>query len=210
MPRLQRTILYRGICSTTEAQKRRPRIASRHQVAGAHLILDGYNVLLILYHYLVGYPVFLCRDGLVRDAGLSRGRSARKERLADVARRLFAVLLGPRGPVPAGVTAILDEAVSHSGEHAGIIRKAWGEVLAGREEISPEPEFGVLLSPRADAALADPSLADAGPAEAQAHYLATSDSQIIDRSPLSIVDLPRWTLEESFGVDVEKLRVIEH
>jgi hypothetical protein len=206
LPRRQRTILYRGICSATEAQERLPRIASQEQVAQADLILDGYNVLLIIYHYLVGYPVFLCRDGLVRDAGLSHGRSAQKERLADVARRLFAVLLGPRGPgPPARLTVILDEAVSHSREHAGIIREAGTAALRGRGEISPEPGIGVVLSRRADAALADATVTDAG----FPGYLATSDSQVIDRSPLPIADLPRWVLEESFGVDVEKLRVMD-
>lgn len=208
LPRRQRTILYRGVCSIAEAEDRLPRIASRQEVGGAHLILDGYNVLLILYHYLVGYPVFLCRDGLVRDAGLSHGRSARKDRLADVAGRLFSVLLGSKNHVPARVTVVLDEAVSHSKDHAGIVRQTWSSALerAAIEvpEDTPHPsELLVILSPRADA-----TLVDAGPGKGCVGYLATSDSQVIERSSLPIVDLPRWTLEESFGVDVEKLRIL--
>ena len=72
LTRRQRTILYRGVCSEEEARRRESRIALPEEAASSTVTADGYNVLLILYHNLAGYPVFLCRDGLVRDAGLSR------------------------------------------------------------------------------------------------------------------------------------------
>lgn len=190
LTRRQRTILYRGICSGEEARRRGSRLVLPAPAVGATVTVDGYNVLLILYHYLAGYPVFLCRDGLVRDAGLSRGRSARPEKLADVARRLGATLEGASVP-PETLRIILDEAMSHSRDHAGIIRSAWAEA----EQRLPRLE--IRLSPTADAELA---AADEG-------FLATSDSQVIDRSRLPIIDLPRWVLEESFGVSPAELSV---
>lgn len=201
LTRRQRTILYRGVCSEEEALRRKSRLVEPAAAADATLTVDGYNVLLILYHYLAGYPVFLCRDGLVRDAGLSRGRSARPEKLGQVARRLAETLAGASGP-PESLRIVLDEAMSHSRDHAGIIRSVWSEVdqeTAGGSDPAAKrlPRLEIRLSPAADAELA-------GAGEG---FLATSDSQVIDRSRLPIVDLPRWVLEESFEVSPAKLPV---
>jgi hypothetical protein len=202
LPRRQRTILYRGICSGEEARRRGSRLVLPAAAAGATLTVDGYNVLLILYHYLAGYPVFLCRDGLVRDAGLSRGRSARPEKLAEVARRLAATLASASGS-PEIFRIVLDEAMSHSRDHAGILRSVWAAAGGGAEAQTPAaaahrlPRLEIRLSPAADTELA---AADEG-------FLATSDSQVIDRSRLPVIDLPRWILEESFGVSAAELPV---
>ncbi len=187
MSRRQRTILYRGVCSEEEARSRWRRIALPAAAAGSTLNVDGYNILLIVYHFLVGYPVFLCRDGLVRDAGLSRGRSARPEKLEQVVRSLVATLETAPDP-PNTVRIVLDEAMSHSRDHAGILRSVWAQ--AGADTENRLPRLEVRLSPGADGELA---AADEG-------LLATSDSQIIDRSRLPVVDLPRWILEERLGV----------
>ncbi len=163
-----------------------PRIASPASASDATVTIDGYNVLLTLYHYSTGYPVFLCRDGLVRDAGLSHGRSARPERLEEVARRLFGTLC--TGAPPKTLRIILDEAVTHSRDHAALLRAAWGTVAVENRV----PGFDLYLSSAADADLA--AVAEG--------FLATSDSQVIERSTLPVLDLPRWVLEESFGVTV--------
>ena len=194
LTRRQRTILYRGVCSEEEARRRESRLALPAAAARSSLTVDGYNVLLILYHYLTGYPVFLCRDGLVRDAGLSRGRSARPEKLAQVVRSLVATFETAPDP-PKTVRIILDEAMSHSRDHAGILRSIWAEAgsdaaQSGADTKNRLPRLEVRLSPGADAEIA---AADEG-------FLATSDSQVIDRSRLPVIDLPRWILEERFGV----------
>ncbi len=194
LTRYQRAVLYRGVCSATEATRRMARLIAPEALGegnATEVTIDGYNVLLTIYHYLTGYPVFMCRDGLVRDAGLSHGRTARSELLEEAARGLFDQVASLAGICR--VVMILDEAVSHSRDHAALLRDVWSDAIRRQQRPNGSTiELEVRLSPSADADLA---AVDRG-------VLATSDSQVIERSPLPVIDLPRLVVENVFGAIV--------
>jgi len=63
----QRTILYRGIfCNNVvcEVKSKLTRILNDEAI-----YIDGFNVLFRIVHYLLGRPLFISNDGLLRDAG---------------------------------------------------------------------------------------------------------------------------------------------
>lgn len=63
----QRTIIYRGILNEKIVSNIKPRLIEENYFD--ILTIDGFNVLLRIFHYLLGRPLFVSNDGLLRDAG---------------------------------------------------------------------------------------------------------------------------------------------
>lgn len=63
----QRTIVYRGILNEKIVLNIKPRLIEDN--CFDILTVDGFNVLLRIFHYLLGRPLFISNDGLLRDAG---------------------------------------------------------------------------------------------------------------------------------------------
>ncbi|MDP3177135.1 MAG: DUF434 domain-containing protein, partial [Spirochaetaceae bacterium] len=86
LERDERMILFRGVASDGASRRRTAMISG--DAAGRPLLVDGYNQTFAVMHYLMGKRLFICSDGLLRDAGSSHGRIARPELFERAARLL--------------------------------------------------------------------------------------------------------------------------
>ena len=68
---VQRSILYRGIQSSSESRRRTAKRVD--DVDSAKLCVDGFNILYTIANYLYGRPLFISTDGWLRDAGEVHG-----------------------------------------------------------------------------------------------------------------------------------------
>jgi hypothetical protein len=69
----ERSMLYRGITSKENAERRKIKLITIEELNNGTLHIDLFNVLFTLAAYLRGFPVFLSNDGLLRDASESHG-----------------------------------------------------------------------------------------------------------------------------------------
>lgn len=184
LPREERNALFRGVASTVDSARRRSVLRPGAASAGGKLLLvDGYNQLFLIMHYLQGKEVFIASDGFLRDSGAAHGRVA-SEGLLERSVSILADAVAMVGP--GRVRVILDSPVPRSAERAALI----GERLAGKGL-----RAGAELARSADA-----PLRGAPPGA----VVATGDSAILDalaaRADGTLaVDLARFALEGAFG-----------
>jgi len=178
LTRSQRTVLFRGITSTGNARSRRSKITREPE--GKKLYVDGYNVLFTIMNYLLGKPVFISRDGFMRDSGGTYGGMEDETFFYKAVDLLFvfikAIEVGP-------VIIYLDFPVSGSASHKNELERRMR-----RAEIEGE----VVLAKPADAELKGKT----------GGIIATSDSGIIDAVDCRIFDLARRCLEENYEPDI--------
>jgi hypothetical protein len=178
-----RQILYRGISASAQAEKRKAMISV--VTAGDLVLVDVYNVLFTVNNYLLGKPLFICNDGLLRDAGEMRGRIHDKpvfKRAID----LFLVVLGEwSGAI---FRLYLDEPVSFSGRLSIELSKDMAEMgIEGEAWAVPSPDH-VLKHEQGD-------------------VICTSDTAILDHYQGRVMDLPQYILKKFFRSDFPVLRV---
>jgi hypothetical protein len=104
--RFQRVILYHSIFPEGEAGAREARKVM--QLHHQHLWIDGFNVLFTVANYLLGRPVFISCDGVMRDAGEAFPKPDKPDqfsRAALLCRKVMEILQ------PASVTFVLDTQV---------------------------------------------------------------------------------------------------
>jgi hypothetical protein len=181
LARDMRQVLYRGISAESSALKRKEKIAGLRP--GDNVLVDAYNVLFTVNNYLLGKPVFISNDGLLRDAGEMRGSIVNKPVFARSVNLLLEAL---KALPPATFRLYLDEPVSYS--------RKLGTDLSGdmaRMEIRGE----ALTARSADHMLKEES-SDA---------ICTSDSAIIDHYTGRIFDLPRFILDQNFRPEFPSL-----
>jgi Uncharacterized conserved protein len=212
LPRDERMLLFRGVCSSDEAVERSSAIAPRHGGGSdARLLVDGYNQALTAMFYLQGRPLFVGNDGLTRDSGGSHGRipdSALFERAVAMLAALAA------REAPAATEIYLDSPVSGSAEHAKLFRRLFAEAGIQAE---------VFLERSADAPLKAEAIEKSSRNNNRgemprggALFIATSDSGIaaavakgeLNRTTRSayLYDAARAAIELAFG-PVELLEV---
>jgi hypothetical protein len=63
---------------------------------GDHILVDTYNVLFTVSNYLLGKHLFLCNDGMLRDAGEMRGRIVNKAQFSRSVSLMLELLQGGR------------------------------------------------------------------------------------------------------------------
>ncbi len=181
LPRDMRQILYRGIVADEQAKLRRKKIAGITK--GDHVLIDTYNVLFTVNNYLLGRPVFISNDGMMRDAGEMRGRIINKPQFSrSVSLMLDVLLMWP------GATYVhyLDEPVSHSGRLSI-------ELCKDMVQMGIEGDAHTVLSP------------DHMLKTVRSEAICTSDGGIIDHYKGKVVDLPRFLLEHYFQADIPRL-----
>jgi hypothetical protein len=177
----QRTVLYRGISSSQRAAYRESLLVNDFK--GHHLVVDGYNVLFSLLNYRLGRMVFISTDTIVRDAGSLHGRLRNEKTFLDCLDILINYLAEKQ---PEQVDIYLDSPVSHSGKHAVLIREKMAEMkLKG----------GCYVIQSADYALK----------HNYSGIIATSDTAIIEKSMMPVIDLPRGVLEVTYGAELIEL-----
>lgn len=172
--RRQRHILYRGFSTRNESRQRRARLVEN--VTGKKVFLDAYNVIFTVMNHLLGNPLFLSSDGILRDVGDNRGRirdHVRFQRALELVCNWLTV------QAPAAVFAVFDSPVSHSAEHAMAMEAYMRERgLGGAAELARSADHVIK---RCDG-----------------DVIATSDSVIINTTALPVVDIPRLVLESAF------------
>lgn len=170
----QRTVLYRGIASRHRSELRKRLISEN--ISGNRIFIDGYNVLFTLINYRFGKITFISTDYILRDAGSLHGKLKDYSTLSSCMEMLVAYLHDSK---PSEAEIFLDSPVSHSSKHAVMLN----EMLASN---GVNGKCTVLNS--ADWALR----------HATGCSLATSDTGIIEKALLPVIDLPRQILEKEY------------
>jgi hypothetical protein len=171
----ERNSIFRAIVPSSVAQKRREKSIAPDAVGENPLGVDWYNVLITVESHLRGVPLFVCDDGMVRDAAAAHG-SFRSTPLTD--RALAEIVVTLRALAPLRVDVFLDAPIAHSGDMAERARA----LCAGL----PFP-VEASLAHSADY-----------PLKSYPGIVASSDSAIIDRAE-RVFDLAAATLARGFG-----------
>jgi hypothetical protein len=181
LPRDMRQVLYRGVVPANLAVERQAKIGSVKK--GDLVLIDTYNVLFTVNNYLLGRPLFISNDGMLRDAGEMRGRIINKPQFSRAVSMMLEVLqMWPE----ASFIHYLDEPVSHSGRLAIKLCKEMVQLgVEGDAFTVPSPDQ-ILKQERSDA-------------------ICTSDGAIIDHYQGKVVDLPRYLLEHFFEADIPQV-----
>ena len=176
-----RQVLYRGIVPEGLAQERFEKIGQAKK--GDLVLVDTYNVLFTINNYLLGRPLFLSNDGILRDAGEMRGRIINKTQFSRSVSMMLEVL-----QMWTGITFIhyLDEPVSHSGRLSIELCKDMAEMGIEGDAFTVKSPDQMLIQEKSDA-------------------IATSDGGIIDRYEGRIIDLPRFLLQHYFQPDFPRI-----
>ena len=172
---IQRTALYRGVFDTPSGRGRRALLITRLRPGVLHA--DGHNVLFTIANYLLGRPLFIATDGLLRDTGEAFPHRPSEEKMGEALDILlvwltasFSGALDVRldGPVDGarGLGRSFDEAFRRLGIHGTITAEGSADRFLER---------------------------------AQSGALASSDSKVIDRCRLPVFDLARSVLEGKFS-----------
>jgi hypothetical protein len=181
LPRDMRQILYRGIVADEQAQLRHKKIGAITE--GDLVLIDTYNVLFTVNNYLLGRPVFISNDGLMRDAGEMRGRIINKPQFSRSVSLMLDVLLMWKG---ATYVHYLDEPVSHSGRLSMELCKDMVQMGIEGDAFTVQSPDQMLKMKKSDA-------------------ICTSDGGIIDHYEGKVVDLPRFLLQHYFQADIPRL-----
>jgi len=171
----QRMLLFRGITTSSKAANRQKRIV--HSLDAKSLYIDGYNVLLTLQNFWQGLPVFKGNDGIIRDCGRGYGMIKYTRVFERAMIRLVEFLASEKIK---SFIFYLDEPVSNS---STLQEKLMKEISLFNCNVS-----GTVKRVHS----ADQELKQIRDMEA---VLATSDTEIIDSSPLWIADIPSLILD---------------
>lgn len=194
----ERAILYRGVCSTARADRRRRRLISLAAPVSAageafgdasrnshRLVVDGYNVLFTVIHYIQGKKLFRALDGFVRDTGSGSGRISRWDLFEEAGIRLVELLASVHAPA---VEVYLDHRMTRSRDHIGALR----EIARGR---ALGAEWNLVE--QADRVIRERAAGDAA--------LATADSELIDKSDVPLLDAGGEIVCKHYGGTVLEL-----
>ncbi len=174
LTRDKRQILYRGISAVKPAERRRAMLGK--VCKGDLVLLDTHNVLFTIYNYLLGRPVFISNDGILRDAGETRGRIQNGTVFRKAVDLLLENLVKWNG---ATLRLFLDEPVSFSGQLATeLTERLVQSGIDGEARTVPSPDH-LLKNEKSD-------------------VVCTSDTAILDRYVGRVFDLPRIALEMSY------------
>ena len=121
----QRLAVARAACPEEKCERRRARRVGESEVAGEGLVVDGFNLVILLEAALSGGVLVRGRDGCVRDLSSVHG-SYRAVEETERAVVLAGEALSALGP--ASVLWLFDSPVSNSGRLAARVR----DIAAGR------------------------------------------------------------------------------
>ena len=174
LTRDMRQVLYRGVVPEHLAMARSAKIGKVRK--GDLVLIDTYNVLFTINNYLLGRPLFISNDGMLRDAGEMRGRIINKPQFSrSVAMMLDILQMWPE----ASYIHYLDEPVSHSGRLSIELCKDMAEMGIEGDAFTVKSPDHMLKQERSDA-------------------ICTSDGGIIDQYQGRVIDLPRFLLQHYF------------
>jgi hypothetical protein len=158
----QRKAVARCACTDAERDRRVGRRATFADLAGAALLVDGYNVLTTVEAALGGAPVLAARDTTVRDVAGVHGTYRHVEETLPALALVGACLAGTNF---ARCEWLLDAPVSNSGRLKATIEaaaSAAGWAWSVRVVPDPDVELKAAASSAAVIATADGAVLDAG------------------------------------------------
>jgi len=162
----QRKAAQRAACGEPARLSRKARRLTPPQLRGRTLCIDGFNCLITVEAWLSGAPLFLGRDGALRDLASVHGSYRAVQESEQAATLLVATLLAHGVH---GVRILLDRPVGNSGRTRGLFEQACQQASLSAQ---------VELSDRVDQELVASGLP-----------VASSDSWILDQA-LAWLDLP--------------------
>jgi len=171
-----RNILYRGVTSHKNAQKRSDKLG----IPASPLLIDGYNVLLTLLNYRQGRFVFISLDHICRDAGSLYGRRTNQKLLGECISLLASCL---RDFQTSDIIIYLDSPVTSSEVHGNMLQKALKHNrIKGMVEVVKSADKTLESYIKGT--------------------IATSDSKVLDNTLLQVFDLSRYILESRFKAEL--------
>ncbi|MBN2174181.1 MAG: DUF434 domain-containing protein [Bacteroidales bacterium] len=179
----ERSMLYRGISKKLENNGRKGKIHNG-SIAENKLFIDAFNQLITIASYLNGSMVFISTDGFLRDASEIHGKLFRKNLLK---RSVELVIEFIKYSSPGSVEFVVDEQIS---KHQMI----FDSIIDFNN--SSEIKCSVELTDKADRYLIQRPVG----------LIATSDSQIIDKSELPVFDLAWNTLHYFYKPKIFKIK----
>ncbi len=215
---VERAMLFRGVFSTRDSRRRASlRVDEQQLYAGrcsddSALLVDGHNVLFTIWNYLAGRPIVAGTDGFIRDIGGTHSRLPHDERFTRLARCLCSAL---RPISRSRITVLLDAPLPWSREHAAEIARIWNELDDDPPDDGP-PTAAVGDRVVTAAVPAERSLevrveehVDARVAATVSGWIATSDTGIIDRCGVPVVDLGGYIVRRVFGAEPLLMRPLD-
>jgi hypothetical protein len=173
---IERTMLYRGITTPNKAELRRGRLIDESKLKNEILQVDALNQLLTIGSYLHGRVVFVCNDGLLRDASEAHGKAI--ETLLPF--RSVEIMIGYLAKMEiGGVKLYFDSQVTGYEIFCERLEKSLPDFV-----LQPE----IIVSGSVDKELIN----------REEGIICSSDSAIIERTGLKVFDLARSTLEYNF------------
>ncbi len=138
----ERSALMRCVHRSVDAVSTASKLVSPTEVRGSSIVIDGYNTLLTILTALERGPLFLCDDCVVRDVRSSYTKGITTGSLTRSLEVLTVTLISLQ---PTNVLIVLDKNVSHSAEHASIIRRALlSRGINSSVELRQRADLGVL------------------------------------------------------------------
>ncbi len=184
----ERSILYRGVFTKDIAEARKKKRLTSEKLVGQTVHLDGFNVLITMISYLNGNPVFIARDGFVRDASETHGKRISEDLLIKSLDMCCEVLSTIRIIY---ANFYYDTQLNHNQR---LIEHTKKSLIKNKIEgdTGTFDNVDTLLQNIAEG------------------IIVTSDSEIIDRSLVPVFDLPFEIISNSFNkelLDIGKMVV---
>jgi len=173
----ERSILYRGVAPIAFSESRKNKLGLLSELSETELHIDGLNQLLTIASYLNGSVVFISTDGFLRDASEIHGEAFRVKFLEKACFILFHYL---KEFSSIHFVFYLDEKVNQSKSIAF-------KMKTFATNVNLKIDF--VISDKVDQQLKNVSKGN----------IATSDSQIIDKAKVPVIDLARSLLEKKFS-----------
>ncbi len=179
---IERSVLYRGVTTKKDAEKRKSKLTdSINEIPELHI--DTFNQILTIGSYLNGNVVFISRDGFLRDASEIHGKAFGDKLLNRSIELIFSFLSEKQLK---NILFYIDRQVGAHQKVGELITNYSNKYKAGSE---------VFISETVDK--------DIG--KINNGVIATSDSEIIDRSTVSVFDLARNVLSYHFNPEFVRL-----
>lgn len=173
----ERVMLYRGVDANDVSVARRKKLISLNNIADGPLCIDGLNQLLTIASYMNGSSVFISTDGFLRDASEIHSKAFRVK-LLDKAYLILFSCLQELGSIR--LVFYFDRQVDQS---KSIAHKA--RIISEKENVPTE----INITNNVDQEIINVSDG----------FIATSDSQIIEKSNVFVFDMARHCLEKEFN-----------
>lgn len=172
LSKVERSILYRGITTSSNAEFRKGKSANEESIKNKILHIDTYNVLITIGSYLNGNTVFISTDGILRDASEIHGKVFRSQLLE---KSLILIFDYCKHLKTNEVYFYVDQPISNSGDLSSLINSLIKENgLLGLSETVNSPDYILKTN--------------------SIEICCTSDSAIIDNCSGKFFDLAYHTL----------------